>query len=373
MPIKSQTQIDLESIEKIKKQIIPKDITISKNNDLTNMCDLNTLSIPNINPIIDDDFRLIENLDEITSLLTDETVCYDFYEPKQTQENSQNFETNLIYMDKGDQNFQNIFSQQNSKPVSNSFVTIDPNNTSNFEQIVQQKQKTTTRIDDDQDKKIKALADNIIAAMPYKIKSNSYSNSAQTQQKASNTNFDGLYSSGSSISNQNYALFDTQTSFNNLSDQQTSNFLHRNASSFDDSYDSTRRSFNDPRISFSSYHSSSTRSSLSPTASHSFQFNNQNSNSEFSYSGNYDHSRIIDDSPGDDSTCSSTFHIDSPPSTAEFCQYFHASSSSSYFKNAIEKGFSQLTLTDDEQRELYEAALIIQNAYRRYILRKKKK
>ena len=82
---------------------------------------------------------------------------------------------------------------------------------------------------------------------------------------------------------------------------------------------------------------------------------------------------LFDDSQGEDSTCSSTFHIDSPPSTAEFCQYFHAASSSGYYKNAIETGFAQLTLTDDEQRELYEAALVIQNAYRRYILRKKKK
>ena len=82
---------------------------------------------------------------------------------------------------------------------------------------------------------------------------------------------------------------------------------------------------------------------------------------------------IVDDSQGEESTCSSTFHIDSPPSTAEFCQYFHASSSSGYYKNAIETGFAQLTLTDDEQRELYEAALVIQNAYRRYIQRKKKK
>ena len=82
---------------------------------------------------------------------------------------------------------------------------------------------------------------------------------------------------------------------------------------------------------------------------------------------------LFDDSQGEDSTCSSTFHIDSPPSTAEFCQYFHAASSSGYYKNAIETGFAQLTLTDDEQRELYEAALVIQNAYRRYVLRKKKK
>lgn len=86
----------------------------------------------------------------------------------------------------------------------------------------------------------------------------------------------------------------------------------------------------------------------------------------------------IDDSSAnivqnENSPCSSSFHIDSPPSTAEFCQYFHAASSSSYYKSSIETGFAQLTLTDDEQRELYVAALIIQNAYRRYIQRKKKK
>ena len=93
---------------------------------------------------------------------------------------------------------------------------------------------------------------------------------------------------------------------------------------------------------------------------------------------NYFNKNFLVDSPqnlgyGEDSTCSSSFHIDSPPSTAEFCQYFHAASSSSYYKSSIETGFAQLTLTDDEQRELYEAALIIQNAYRRYIQRKKKR
>ncbi len=86
---------------------------------------------------------------------------------------------------------------------------------------------------------------------------------------------------------------------------------------------------------------------------------------------------LVDDCPAsictDDTTCSTSFRIDSPPSTAEFSQYFHAASSSSYYKSSIENGFAQLTLTDDEQRELYEAALVIQNAYRRYIQRKKKK
>ena len=160
------------------------------------------------------------------------------------------------------------------------------------------------------------------------------------------------------------------------------NMLNRNATSFDDGYDSNYR-MNSPSM---GCYSSSTRSSLSPSSSLSFQFQ-QHANTEFSsllsdtnsipspnaglaHAGR---ARLIDDSPGDDSTCSSTFHIDSPPSTAEFCQYFHAGSSSAYYKNAIETGFAQLTLTDDEQRELYEAALVIQNAYRRYIQRKKKK
>ncbi len=140
-----------------------------------------------------------------------------------------------------------------------------------------------------------------------------------------------------------------------------------------------------------SCYSSSTRSSVSPASSMSFQFQHASNLNDYSNllsdnnsiyipqqaslkQGNMSNrASLFDDSQGEDSPCSSTFHIDSPPSTAEFCQYFHAASSSAYYKNAIETGFAQLTLTDDEQRELYEAALVIQNAYRRYILRKKKK
>jgi calmodulin-binding transcription activator len=83
----------------------------------------------------------------------------------------------------------------------------------------------------------------------------------------------------------------------------------------------------------------------------------------------------------------SSFTLDSPsppPTTADFCEFFQASG------HLFEKDFSNLTLsgnlfspekfrilsrnfklTDREQRELYEAAKIIQKAYRSYKGRKK--
>lgn len=59
----------------------------------------------------------------------------------------------------------------------------------------------------------------------------------------------------------------------------------------------------------------------------------------------------------------------SPPVTAkDFTQFFEASNQVS---QAFEADFSELTLTDNEQRELYQAAKCIQKAYRSYKGRKK--
>lgn len=60
-----------------------------------------------------------------------------------------------------------------------------------------------------------------------------------------------------------------------------------------------------------------------------------------------------------------------PPSAKELTEFLHASSNISSSQSPFEADFSKLTLTDREQRELYEAAKCIQKAYRSYKGRKK--
>lgn len=58
-----------------------------------------------------------------------------------------------------------------------------------------------------------------------------------------------------------------------------------------------------------------------------------------------------------------------PPTTEDFTEFLHASGTT---LKPFEADFSNLTLTDREQRELYESAKCIQKAYRSYKGRKKR-
>ena len=107
----------------------------------------------------------------------------------------------------------------------------------------------TKQIDDDQDKKIKTLADNIIAAMPHKIKTNSYST----------TRADSVGSTSATNLNNNNTVGESSAG----SPFRPMNLMRRETTSFDDNYD--------PGISLSSCYSSSTRSSISPSSSLSYQ------------------------------------------------------------------------------------------------------
>jgi hypothetical protein len=356
------------------------------------------------------DFKLIDNLDDLALFLNEQE-----HQQQDASSSSPSVATNQpIMLDQSmqqmplnfDFNASNLlpcqFSDYQKSPIqSKQSAVFSPTN--NPKQLVTQLSQNNAKIADDQDKKIKTLADNIIAAMPHKIKTNSYSitNLSQREQLQQQNKFTSSYHAPTSSDQNQHHHFQNQMYNRN----NNFNMLRRNATSFDDNYENSSYHQNNSQNQTGSHfrynnnnqvdscYSSSTRSSLSPTSSIiSFQFNNnQHQNHQQHASNNINNSvgqvRLLDSemdqySPscgggtgvGDcDSSCSydSTFHIDSPPSTAEFCQYFHASSASA--KMAIETGFAQLTLTDDEQRELYEAALVIQNAYRRYILRKKKK
>lgn len=91
---------------------------------------------------------------------------------------------------------------------------------------------------------------------------------------------------------------------------------------------------------------------------------------ESSYRYVNDHSATPTSSPGSASLQSpgSITNLESPsppPTTADLCEFFQASD------KLMQKEFSSLTLSDQEQRELYEAAKTIQKAYRVYKGRKR--
>lgn len=178
----------------------------------------------------------------------------------------------------------------------------------------------------DSDAKVLTLAEQIIAAMPERIKNES----------------DDIMSLGSPLSD----TFNSDTSgLGGLSDAFMEPLLDSMPSSnFDQDLNFE---LNDYR-----YHDVGTPcSSLSPASSGPLQ-------SPASYS--------IATEP---SISTGAMNSPSPPPTTEdFTEFLHASST---ILKPFEADFSNLTLTDREQRELYEAAKCIQKAYRSYKGRKK--
>lgn len=179
----------------------------------------------------------------------------------------------------------------------------------------------------DSDAKVLTLAEQIIAAMPDRIKNES----------------DDIMSLGSPLSD----TFNSDTSgLGGLSD---GTFMEPLLDSLPSSNFDQDLNFelNDYR-----YHDVSTPcSSLSPASSGPLQ-------SPASYS-------VATEPPISTGTMNSP---SPPPTTEDFTEFLHASST---ILKPFEADFSNLTLTDREQRELYEAAKCIQKAYRSYKGRKK--
>ncbi|XP_031617985.1 calmodulin-binding transcription activator 1 isoform X2 [Contarinia nasturtii] len=179
----------------------------------------------------------------------------------------------------------------------------------------------------DSDAKVLTLAEQIIAAMPERIKNES----------------DDIMSLGSPLSD----TFNSDTSgLGGLSDAFMEPLLDSLPSSnFDQDLNFE---LNDYR-----YHDVGTPcSSLSPASSGPLQ-------SPASYSVATEPTSITTGAMNSPSP---------PPTTEDFTEFLHASSN---ILKPFEADFSNLTLTDREQRELYEAAKCIQKAYRSYKGRKK--
>lgn len=192
--------------------------------------------------------------------------------------------------------------------------------------------------------KVFTLAEQIIAAMPEHIKNEA----------------DDIMSMGSPISD---ALnSDASAGMGGLSDTFMEPLLDTMTSnSFDQEFNFE---FSDHNY---RYHDVGTPcSSLSPASSGPLQSPASNSFSiEASMSSGF--GSTMGGGPG---SCAGTMDSPSPPPTTEdFTEFLHASNT---IRKPFEADFSDLTLTDREQRELYEAAKCIQTAYRSYKGRKKR-
>ncbi|XP_017120268.1 uncharacterized protein LOC108141413 isoform X3 [Drosophila elegans] len=208
-----------------------------------------------------------------------------------------------------------------SSPVHDKDIDCDDNSTSATDVTIGNDLALPDAVVGDSDAKVLTLAEHIIAAMPERIK-----NEADEMMVLGSPLTEPLTSESSAL---------------------TDSFM-------DPLLDSLPNTHFDSDFSFDfhdhgyRYHDVSTPcSSLSPASSGPLQ-------SPASYS-------IL----GTDPSVSSP---SPPPSTKQLTEFLHASSISQY---PFEADFSKLTLTDTEQRELYEAAKCIQKAYRSYKGRQK--
>jgi hypothetical protein len=214
---------------------------------------------------IDPDFNLIENLEDLTSFLNDESVGNIINDKKESEKEEhmqtvldQNLLNTLDNTLMANFNFQQMNeSGQNQIMQSQIAANQQKKLILNNQQIQQQQsmicftqpkqliaQISQTKMNDDQDKKIKALADNIIAAMPYKIKTNSYSISNLSQQQQQQKNMSGLIHQQQQ--QQQQKLFINETELTNTDNRGViqkggSNVLRRYATSFDDGYETSYR------------------------------------------------------------------------------------------------------------------------------------
>nr|XP_017106161.2 uncharacterized protein LOC108131671 isoform X2 [Drosophila bipectinata] len=208
-----------------------------------------------------------------------------------------------------------------SSPVHDKDIDCDDNSTSATDVTIGNDLVLPDAVVGDSDAKVLTLAEHIIAAMPEHIK-----NEADEMMVLGSPLTEPLTSESSAL---------------------TDSFMDPLLDSLPNTHFDSDFSFDFHDHSYRYHDVSTPCSSLSPASSGPLQ-------SPASYS-------IL----GTDPSVSSP---SPPPSTKQLTEFLHASSISQY---PFEADFSKLTLTDTEQRELYEAAKCIQKAYRSYKGRQK--